>query len=149
MRGAPLRSIDDAASVFGLNAAGGAQVLDLRVVEDAGANEEAETFGAFEREHSTAAGNDIERELGVLPILELAAAHIEGLAVDFAELNVGVADEEFTARIAHGGAAITAAARLVKHERTILLAQDTDEVNGEIGCEDLFGEIRHRSELAS
>ncbi len=75
----------------------------------------------------------------MLPVFELAAAHVERLAVHLAKLHIGVADHEFAARIAHRGAAVAAAPRLVKHQRPVLLAQDADEVNGEIGGYDLSG----------
>jgi hypothetical protein len=79
----------------------------------------------------------------VLPIFELAAAHIERFAIDFAELHVGVADHEFAPGVAHGGAAVAAAARLVEHQWPVLLAKNADKVDGEIGGFDLFGWIRH------
>ena len=41
-------------------------------------------------------------------------------AADLAELPVGVADEEVAARVAHGGAAVAASARLMEHEWSVL-----------------------------
>src|ERR1035438_6036009 len=74
----------------------------------------------------------------------LTPAHVEGFAVHLTELHVRVADDEFAARIAHRGAAIAAAPRLMEHERTMLLAEHPDEVDREIGGEDLFGKVGHR-----
>ena len=127
----------------GLDATGGAEGFDLLIVEDTRADEEADAFSVVEREHAAAAGNYVEGELGVLPIFELAFAHVEGLAIDFSELDIGVAGDELATGIAHGGAAVAAAAGLMEHQRAVLLAQDADEVDGEIGGLDLDGESGH------
>ena len=126
-----------------LDAAGGAEFADLLIVEDSGADEETEAFGVVEGEHAAAAWDNIECELGVLPVFELAAAHIEGFAIDFAELDVGVPDEELAPWITHGGATVAAASGLMKHKQSMFFAEDTDEVNCEIGGENLGGKLGH------
>jgi hypothetical protein len=116
---------------------GGAELVDFFVCEDAGADEKADAFGVFEREHAAAAGDYVEDELGVLPVFELAFAHEEGHTVDLAELDIGVAGEEFGAGVAHGRAAVAAAAGLVEHEFAVLGAELADEVDGGFGGENL------------
>jgi hypothetical protein len=129
--------------------AGGAEGRDLIIGEDAGADEEADAFGVVEGELATAAGDYVERELGMLPVFELALAHVERLAVNFAQLHVRVADEKLAARIAHGGAAVAAASGLVEHEGAVLFAQYADEMNGEISGEDLFGCLGHEGTISA
>ncbi len=50
----------------------------LHVGEHAAAGEEAHAFGRFEREAGAAAGDGVDDQLGVRPILELGGTDIEG-----------------------------------------------------------------------
>ncbi len=80
---------------------------------------EADAFGAFEGEHAAAAGDDVEGELGVLPVLELRAGDVEGCFAEGAEEDVALAGEEVAEREAHGGGAVAAAAGLMEHEGSV------------------------------
>lgn len=128
-----------------LDPARNAEFIDLRICEDAGPDQEAHPLGIVERELPAAARHYVEEKLGVFPVLELAAAHVKRLAVDLSELHIGVADHEFPARVAHRGAAVAAAPRLMEHQQPVLFAQDADEVDGEVCGFDLFGWIGHAS----
>lgn len=59
----------------------------------------------------------------MLPVLELRRAHAEGHAADFAEVNVGAAEYEFIARVAHRGAAVAAAAGLMEEQGAVLAGE--------------------------
>jgi hypothetical protein len=120
-----------------------AKGVDFGVGEDFRADEEALACGAFKGEHSAAAGDHVEGELGVLPIFELRAGHVEGLVVDGAELDVGVSDHELVAGIAHGGAAVATAAGLVEEEVAVLGAESAHKGDGGGSGEDLEGENGH------
>src|ERR1700686_342841 len=74
----------------GLDAAGFAESGDLVVGEDAGADEEADALAVLEGEHAAHAGDHVEHDLGVLPVLELAAADVEGRAVEGCDEDVAV-----------------------------------------------------------
>ena len=114
-----------------------AKCRDFGVAEDAGTGEEADALGAFEGEHAAAAGDDVEDDLGVLPVLELGAIHVEGGGVEGTEEDVLVADHEVAARVAHGGAAVATAAGLMEHEVAVLGLEFVDEVEGGFGSDDL------------
>ena len=75
-----------------------------------------------------AAGNDVDDELGVLPVVELVGVHIEGNAADLAELHVVAADAELGLGVAHRRRAVAAAARLVEHQGPVLGAQPLEEL---------------------
>jgi hypothetical protein len=57
----------------------------------------------------------IDDELGVLPVRVLSRPDIERTTGELAEQNVLIAHSKFTRGIAHGRAAVAAAAGLMKH----------------------------------
>src|SRR5690606_20525361 len=95
--------------------------------EDARAGEEAHALGNLEREAGAAARHDVDDELGMLPILELVARHVEGMAGDLAHQHVGLADPEVAGREAHRRAAVAAAAGLMEHERAMPVLEYGDQ----------------------
>jgi hypothetical protein len=129
------------------DAVGGAEFCNLIIVEDAGADEKANTFWTFEREHTATARNDVKDELGMLPVLKLRPAHIEGRVAECADEHVFIPDHEIAARIAHRRAAIAAAPGLVEHQIAMLAVEGRDEIDGSVGGENLVGESRHGFEL--
>lgn len=126
-----------------LDSASGAELADFVVGKDTRPDEEAETFWAVKGEHTAATWHDVDCELRVLPILELAFAHVEGFTIDFAELNVGVADDEFAPWKAHGRASVATSTGLVEHERPMFFAEHANEMDGKVGGEDLLGKFGH------
>lgn len=92
--------------------------LLIRLVQPR-AGQEADAFRRFDREAGSAAGHDVDDEVGVLPVFELRRAHAEGHAADFAEVHVGAAEYEFVARVAHRGAAVAAAAGLMEEQGAV------------------------------
>lgn len=83
------------------------------------AGQEADALRRFDREAGSSPRHDVDDEVGVLPVLELRRAHAEGHAADFAEVNVGAAEYEFIARVAHRGAAVAAAAGLMEEQGAV------------------------------
>ena len=114
----------------------GGKVGAFGVGEEAGANEEAKAEGDFEREAGPAAGRHVHRELGVLPVFELAGAHKKVAAVNLSQPHVVAANAEFPLGEAHGRGAVAAAAALVEHERTVFIAQQINSGFGSLGDED-------------
>src|SRR5215467_13072550 len=62
------------------------------------------------------------------PIRKLRPAHVKGLPTDLAEQHVTVANDEFSARKAHGRAAVAATARLMKQKRAMPRLQSPDQL---------------------
>jgi len=63
----------------------------------------------------------------MLPIFELVVGHQEGTAVDLADPDIVVVEQEFTTLEAHGGRAVAAAAALMKHEFAVLVPQGVND----------------------
>jgi hypothetical protein len=59
----------------------------------------------------------------VLPDLELRPADVDRRAIHVAEVHVALADLELALRIAHGRAAVAAAAGLMEEQRAVLRHQ--------------------------
>ncbi len=110
----------------------------LGIIEDTGADEEPETFRSIERKHAATTRDHVENQLRVLPILKLAAAHVKWLAVHLAQLHIRIANQELATRIAHRGAAIAAAPRLVEHQRPMLFTKDPGQMDCQVCCQHLL-----------
>ena len=123
----------------GLDPPDGFQGCVFVVGEDAGSDEEAEAFGAFEGEHAAAAGYHVHSELGVFPVFELAAAHIKWRVANFAQPDVIIPQQELAARKAHRRAAVAAAAGLMKHQIAVARLELFDARERRIGSEHLLG----------
>lgn len=67
--------------------------LQLRVVEHPGANEKAEAAGRLQRESAPAPWHHVDRQLRVLPVLELLAPHVERAPLDLAQEHVALTEE--------------------------------------------------------
>src|SRR5207253_7054687 len=87
----------------------------------------AQALGALEREHATASGDDVDGEMRMLPVFELRRAHVERRAADFAQLDIGSANEERSHGIAHRARAIATPARLMKDECSVLGLEACDQ----------------------
>jgi hypothetical protein len=75
------------------------------------------------------------------PLRAAVLGAIQG-ATEFLPIRVAVADEELFARIAHGSAAIAAAARLVEEERAVLRHEARDQGERGLGGIDTGWERR-------
>ena len=64
----------------------------LHVGEHAATGEESHALGRFQREAGAAAGDGVDDQLGVRPVLELSGTDIEGAARDLAQVDVLPAD---------------------------------------------------------
>ena len=71
---------------------------------------ESFAFRTFQRKSATVAINDVDDQLGVLPVGVLRGTHVEGDATDIAEVDVASADGQFTGQITIGCTVVTAAA---------------------------------------
>src|SRR5215217_1490846 len=92
-----------------------ASVLLIR--EDTASREEAHTQGRLQAEARAPSRHHVQRQVRVLPDLELRTADVDGAAFDFAQEDIPLADTELLRRVAHGRAAVAAAPRLVEHQR--------------------------------
>src|SRR5580700_10884410 len=82
-----------------------------------GARQEAHALRAFERKHTSASGHDIDDQMRVLPVFELRSPDVERMTADLTQQDVLRPDHKIATWIAHRGAAIAAAPRLMKHQR--------------------------------
>src|SRR5262249_59880309 len=85
-----------------------------------------------------AAGNDVDDELGVLPIAELVEIHVDRAAADLAEIFVVAADMELALDIAHRRRAVAAAPGLMKHQGTMLGLQLIDQLKRRVSSKHPF-----------
>lgn len=102
----------------------------LVVGEHPAADEEAQAARALDREARAAPRHHVDGEVRVLPVLELRRPDEEGRAGHDAEQHVALADAELAARVAHGGAPVAAAARLVEHQRPVLAREVGEQGSG-------------------
>src|ERR1700704_3957888 len=93
-----------------------AQRSQFRVTKYTAARQEPHPFGRLEGKAAATAGNNIDDELGMLPIFELRGANVERNIADRAEPYVAATGPKLTRRIAHGGRTVTTAAGLMKHK---------------------------------
>ena len=93
-----------------------AQLLRL---EDARPDEEADARQRLEREARASSGHDVERQLGVLPVVELRGSHVERATVDDAQEHVPLADPELALGEAHQGRCRRSSPALVEEERPV------------------------------
>ena len=70
---------------------------------------------------------------GTASMMSWVCSRVERAAFQVAQQHVGAAHHEFAQRVAHGRAAIAAAAGLVKHQRAVLGPQRGDQVAGRVG----------------
>src|SRR5262249_20820187 len=96
--------------------------------------EHPQSLRGTEREPWATPGNDINEDLGFLPIVELVATHIAAAAADLPELNVVAADAEFAGRIAHRRRTVAAPAGLMEHQRPMLGPQVLNKGQSLRGC---------------
>src|SRR5262249_23816988 len=108
--------------------------ISLFIGEHAASCEEPQAFRRLEREAVATPRNDIDDELGVLPIVELVGIHIDVAAADLPELNVVAADAEFAGRIAHRRRTVAAPAGLMEHQRPMLGPQVLNKGQSLRGC---------------
>ena len=99
----------------------------LFIAEHAAAGQEPHTLGRFQREAGAASRHHIDDQLGVGPVFELRGTHEELAAGDLAKAYILRARAEFTFRKAHGGAAVTAATRLMKRQIAVDCLQLRDD----------------------
>ena len=78
------------------------KVLFLFLGEQSRLGYEAYSEWYFEREARAATGRNVDRQVRVLPMLELAPRYIEATTMDFSNLNVAGADPEFAVLETHG-----------------------------------------------
>ena len=86
------------------------ELLPFLITIKSGPDNEAQAGRAFQREHAASAGDGIQRQMCMLPVLKLAQTHIKRYATHFVQPDVRAAQIEFTLREAHRRAAVTAAA---------------------------------------
>ena len=79
----------------------------------------------------------------MLPAFELVTAHVEFTAIDDAQQDVALTDLELPGGVAHGRAAITAAAGLVKHHRAVDTRELADQLAGGVGEEHAWVRVAH------
>src|SRR5262245_16043929 len=108
--------------------------ISLFIGEHAASREEPQAFRRLEREAVATPRNDIDDELGVLPIVELVGIHIDVAAADLPELNVVAADAEFAGRIAHRRRTVAAPAGLMEHQWPMLGPQFLNKGQSQRGC---------------
>src|SRR5215218_6426863 len=83
------------------------QCLVLLIGEQPGADQEPDALGRLDRESAAAALHDVDREVGVLPVLELRARHpepdrlLETVDAQVAQVDVRAAGLEVAVRVAH------------------------------------------------
>jgi len=103
---------------------------------------ETDAFRSFQREITTPAGlDDINDELGMLPVLILALADLERTAADFSQQHVCLADGQLTRQETIGGAAFTATTALMKHHFAMLLPQALNQCQRAFRCNYSFNHI--------
>lgn len=90
------------------------------VREQPRACQEAHAAPTFEREHSSAAGHDVDDELRVLPVLELRIGDVERRATDESQMTIPVADDELLDRETHRRASVATASRLMKQHQAVI-----------------------------
>ena len=103
------------------------QLSQLRIREHVAARQKTQTLGRLEGKAAATAGNNIDDELGMLPIFELRGANVERNIADRAEPHVATTGPKLTRRIAHGGRPVTTAAGLMKHEWAVPALQLLNE----------------------
>src|SRR5262249_32099051 len=108
--------------------------ISLFIGEHAASREEPKAFRRLEGEAVATPRNDIDDELGVLPIVELVGIHIDVAAADLPELNVVAADAEFAGRIAHRRRTVAAPAGLMEHQWPMLGPQFLNKGQSLRGC---------------
>src|SRR6476469_4766272 len=88
----------------------------LLIAEEPRAREEAHTLRRLDAETASAPRHHIDRELRVLPVLELLAPDVERHIGNGAEIHVALPNPKLASRKAHWRAPVAASARLMKHE---------------------------------
>jgi len=104
-------------------ASDGREISQFLVREKPRADNKTQTQGNFQRKAGASALGDIERELGVLPILELVEIHKKVATVHLAEPDVAAADAKFAFFKAHGLRTIAATTALMEHQLAVLGAK--------------------------
>src|SRR6478735_10410504 len=99
--------------------------LELGLGEHPGPDDEAVPGRALDAETRPSARHDIDREVGVLPVLELGLRDEDvdrtvQPDVEHPEMDVARTGQEHADGVAHRRAAVAASARLVEHERPVL-----------------------------
>src|ERR1700722_12357789 len=94
------------------------------------ADQEAPVERRFERKAGAASRDHVHGPAGMRPALVLLAIHPELAARDLADFHVDSAELEFADLEAHGGAAIAAPPRLLKHDRSMRRLQLLDQPAG-------------------
>ena len=84
---------------------------------------EAHAEWYLQGEACTAARCDINCQVGVLPMLELAPGNVEATIMDLADLDVTGTYPKFTVLEAHGRRTITATTALMEHQWPMCLSQ--------------------------
>jgi hypothetical protein len=97
----------------------------------------------LEGKHSSVTGNHIDDELRVLPVFVLRCPNVERRLTDFPQQYVLDAHHELSPRITHGGASVTAAARLVEHQRTVFRFQRFDQIQCSLSGHDSLNLLCH------
>src|SRR5689334_17043734 len=91
----------------------------LFITEHAAASQESNTFRSLQREAGAASRHHINDQLGMGPVFKLGGPNEELAAGNLAKTYILRARAKFTCRKAHGGAAVTAATRLMKCQITV------------------------------
>jgi transposase len=97
----------------------------LEVGKQPGADHEADAPRGLQREAATTALHDVDRQMGVLPVLELRLRHphryVRGEALDaeVCEVYVGVPGDQLAEWETHRRGPVAAAAGLVEHQRPV------------------------------
>src|SRR5574343_2011237 len=111
-----------------LNEAGGLQFGPLGIGEQSGAGDEGLARAAFEREGVAVAGDEVDDQLCVFPVLVLRDGHVKRHAADVAEMDFIRPDGQFARQVAVGRTVIAAASGLKKEPfRSVLLFQELDQ----------------------
>ena len=103
------------------------ETLFLFVREQPRFRYEAYSEWYLKREARTATRCDINRQVGVLPKLELAPGNVEATVMDFSDQNVTATNPKFAVLEAHGRRTIAATAALMEHQWPMCFPQLVDD----------------------
>src|SRR5271169_891530 len=116
---------------------------NLFVREHPRPDQKPHTLTVLQRKHAPTPRNHIKNQLRVLPILELAPAHIKRSPTQRGHQHIAIADEKLPPRITHRGAAVATASRLMKHQLPMLLLEPAHQLYSSRRRYHLFRNVRH------
>lgn len=111
------------------------------IAKYAASRQEAHAFGYLKGEAGAATWNNVNDELGMLPVFELVGRHVERITANGAHEDIPPAGFEVTRLEAHRCTAIATSPRLVEDKRTEPTGKFGHECLGRFRRDDAFDHV--------